>query len=206
MTEAQRSLEHREALLTGTGHTPLVSTWSRRAVSISLYGLLFVTAIATLPLSIPLALIVDLVRRRRFATVRTLAFLLLYLSCEIAGIAASFGIWLAWGLLRPSDHPTYLRKNFDLQCWWARTLRKGAFVLYDLSVELEGEEHTTPAPLILFARHCSVADTMLPIMLVSDPHRTMLRWVMKQELLWDCLLYTSPSPRDLSTSRMPSSA
>ena len=26
------------------------------------------------------------------------------------------------------------------------------------------------------------------------------------ELLVDCLLYTSPSPRDLSTSRMPSSA
>ena len=25
-------------------------------------------------------------------------------------------------------------------------------------------------------------------------------------LLWACLLYTSPSPRDLSTSRMPSSA
>ena len=24
--------------------------------------------------------------------------------------------------------------------------------------------------------------------------------------IWDCLLYTSPSPRDLSTSRMPSSA
>ena len=26
------------------------------------------------------------------------------------------------------------------------------------------------------------------------------------EQTWDCLLYTSPSPRDLSTSRMPSSA
>jgi len=26
------------------------------------------------------------------------------------------------------------------------------------------------------------------------------------DLLWNCLLYTSPSPRDLSTSRMPSSA
>ena len=26
------------------------------------------------------------------------------------------------------------------------------------------------------------------------------------ELVYDCLLYTSPSPRDLSTSRMPSSA
>ena len=28
----------------------------------------------------------------------------------------------------------------------------------------------------------------------------------KQARLWTCLLYTSPSPRDLSTSRMPSSA
>ena len=27
-----------------------------------------------------------------------------------------------------------------------------------------------------------------------------------RELLWDCLLYTSPSPRDRQKSRMPSSA
>ena len=30
--------------------------------------------------------------------------------------------------------------------------------------------------------------------------------LMKNALVPDCLLYTSPSPRDLSTSRMPSSA
>ena len=29
---------------------------------------------------------------------------------------------------------------------------------------------------------------------------------LRHELNWFCLLYTSPSPRDLSTSRMPSSA
>ena len=29
---------------------------------------------------------------------------------------------------------------------------------------------------------------------------------IKKQLLYACLLYTSPSPRDLSTSRMPSSA
>ena len=28
----------------------------------------------------------------------------------------------------------------------------------------------------------------------------------KAKISWSCLLYTSPSPRDLSTSRMPSSA
>ena len=30
--------------------------------------------------------------------------------------------------------------------------------------------------------------------------------IIKQAIEWTCLLYTSPSPRDLSTSRMPSSA
>ena len=35
---------------------------------------------------------------------------------------------------------------------------------------------------------------------------TMLYQLDGQTLRWDCLLYTSPSPRDLSTSRMPSSA
>ena len=36
-----------------------------------------------------------------------------------------------------------------------------------------------------------------------------IEWVAEDSLsqdLKDCLLYTSPSPRDLSTSRMPSSA
>ena len=30
--------------------------------------------------------------------------------------------------------------------------------------------------------------------------------LMRKRIEWICLLYTSPSPRDLSTSRMPSSA
>ena len=48
-----------------------------------------------------------------------------------------------------------------------------------------------------------VLHTILQSMLgvfVSHP----LRWVSSRT--WNCLLYTSPSPRDLSTSRMPSSA
>ena len=36
--------------------------------------------------------------------------------------------------------------------------------------------------------------------------RGKLAWVMWVIYITNCLLYTSPSPRDLSTSRMPSSA
>ena len=35
---------------------------------------------------------------------------------------------------------------------------------------------------------------------------TMLSYLHREEKCIPCLLYTSPSPRDLSTSRMPSSA
>ena len=33
-----------------------------------------------------------------------------------------------------------------------------------------------------------------------------MKYLAKKDREWTCLLYTSPSPRDLSTSRMPSSA
>ena len=36
--------------------------------------------------------------------------------------------------------------------------------------------------------------------------KTIIEWILAILLLGTCLLYTSPSPRDLSTSRMPSSA
>ena len=40
----------------------------------------------------------------------------------------------------------------------------------------------------------------------GDPARLALGMNAKPEQIEACLLYTSPSPRDLSTSRMPSSA
>ena len=40
----------------------------------------------------------------------------------------------------------------------------------------------------------------------GDTNQRKLIALNKIDSLWDCLLYTSPSPRDLSTSRMPSSA
>ena len=39
-----------------------------------------------------------------------------------------------------------------------------------------------------------------------DKYSDLLIDDFEETLGWSCLLYTSPSPRDLSTSRMPSSA
>jgi 1-acyl-sn-glycerol-3-phosphate acyltransferase len=204
MADAQRSIEHPQALLTGTGPVPFAATWARRVVSVSLYVLLTTLLWLTLPLSLPLAIVVDAIGRRRWASSRALLFFLLYFSCEIVGIAVSFWLWLSRGSWAGPRDPAFLQRNFRLQCWWTRSLRRGAFGLLDLTLDVEGQDACAPAPLLLFVRHCSVADTMLPIMLVSDPHDIVLRWVMKQELLWDpCLDIVGNRLRNCFVSRMP---
>ena len=76
----------------------------------------------------------------------------------------------------------------------------------------EGRFHSVPLPtggdapkessiVSLDPPENTVACTSEPVLLVSDP--TVVVYAVHAP---SCLLYTSPSPRDLSTSRMPSSA
>ena len=59
------------------------------------------------------------------------------------------------------------------------------------------------ARAILFNRKLDTLDTLL----ATGETLAHLNFLLhRQELSMHCLLYTSPSPRDLSTSRMPSSA
>ena len=57
-----------------------------------------------------------------------------------------------------------------------------------MKVEVEGLEVAKGGPLLLFVRHSSTADTVLAATLVANPHRLLLKYVLKRELLWDpCL-------------------
>ena len=55
---------------------------------------------------------------------------------------------------------------------------------------------------IVKQRFDEVSDLIIQPDIISDQKR----YVQLNKEYKDCLLYTSPSPRDLSTSRMPSSA
>jgi 1-acyl-sn-glycerol-3-phosphate acyltransferase len=192
----------RTALVTGIGHVPFASTWGRRLVSLSLYSVFGVLYFALLPLLLMAAALADL--RKRSAALRTLAFIGVYLCCELAGVLASFAIWVLNLGGAGAGRDVFLRQNFRLQCWWARTLRRAAFGIFNMKLYVDGEDCAFPGPVLLFARHCSIADTMLPVMLLSEPHGVVLRWVMKEELLWDpCLDIVGNRLRNCFVSRMP---
>jgi hypothetical protein len=153
-----------------------------------LYFIVFALLLASFPFILPLAVITDLVRRSRLALARMITFLLLYFSFEILGIVASLVLWLIGGPWVSSNTERYLRWNFKLQCLWARVLAGGAFKIFSLRLDVEGLEDYRDRPILLFTRHVSTADTVLPALLIAIPQRVMLRYVIKRELLADpCL-------------------
>jgi 1-acyl-sn-glycerol-3-phosphate acyltransferase len=176
---------------------PTLSSWGRRAITLSLYPALFVTVLALLPLLAPLALAVDLVRRKRFATLRCLVFFLVYLACELAGIVAAGALWLAAPLHGGLGSERSRVLHYRLQGWWANALYRGTELIYGLSRELdEGDADPGRGPVIVFARHASVGDTVIPAVYLTRRHGLRLRYVLKRELLWDPCL-------DLVGNRLP---
>jgi hypothetical protein len=130
----------------------------------------------------------DLLRAdRRFATVRGITLIVVYLTCEVGGVAAAFAVWL-WHRLASADDERYARMNFRLQCWWATVLLQGACRLLGLRLVVDGEPAISRGPFVVFSRHCSIGDAFIPAAVISGRHGIRLRYVMKRELLWDpCL-------------------
>ena len=161
-----------------------LARWARRAITIPGYTIAATLAIAVLPLSVPLVLAHDALRRNRWSGVRSLLALTHYLVGEALGILASGALWVA-ALVAPSREAAW---NFRLQCWWASWLYGGTRLLYGLEMHVRGEAAVRNGPMLLLMRHASVIDTLLPAVLVSSRTGVQLRTVMKRELLWDpCL-------------------
>jgi 1-acyl-sn-glycerol-3-phosphate acyltransferase len=154
-------------------------------VTIPLYLVLFFLSLPALPIALAATVAVDALRGSRWALSRSILFFFFYLGCEVSGIAAATALWLG-GLV--SSRTRFLGWNFRLQCWWARTLFGGAQRLFGLRLDVKGLDDLGDGPILLFMRHASIADTVLPAVLLSSRLGIRLRYVMKRELLWDpCL-------------------
>jgi 1-acyl-sn-glycerol-3-phosphate acyltransferase len=165
--------------------------WRRRCLTFPTYGLMTAGVSVAFPALALITGTVDLICRNRFVFTRTLIFLTVYLWCEIIGLFVGFFLWIlrATQLLSARQ---FTRACFLVQQQWAGALFGTGRVLFHLRVRLEGAEAITRArshgPALVFLRHSSTADTVLPVALVSGPYDILLRYVMKRDLLWDpCL-------------------
>jgi 1-acyl-sn-glycerol-3-phosphate acyltransferase len=165
-----------------------LEVWGRRALTIPAYAILAVFFVTSLPPLLVIAAASDLLLRRPWVMVRSVLLFTLYFCCELIGVAVSFWLWVANIVWPGRGRERYIGWNYRLQWWWAGTLFRCAARIFNIRVEIEGEDQLGRGPVIVFIRHASVADTLLPAMFISRQHKIRLRYVLKRQLLWDpCL-------------------
>lgn len=161
----------------------------RRLITIPLYFAAAAVLLGLFPALAAVCLAWDLMQCKRLARTRFLLFTGLYFACEIAGILAGFAIWAACGGPFAARTAHWLNANYALQGLWSAALFHGVSRLYKLDFAAQGMECLDrSAPVLLFMRHASIADTVLPSHFLTARKGIRLRYVMKKELLWDpCL-------------------
>ena len=173
--------------------------FGRRCVTVPLVFVGLVCALVAIPLWMPVAWLFDRAASLRGDTRTAFAggvFLSYFLACEAGGVAASGAFWLASPLLGGLEGERYLARNFDVQCWWASALLRGAQRIFGFRIEVKGEQALHGGPMLLLLRHASMADTLLAAHFISRTHRIRLRYVLKRELLWvPCI--------DINCNRLP---
>ncbi|MCP4448783.1 MAG: hypothetical protein GY811_26135 [Myxococcales bacterium] len=65
-----------------------------------------------------------------------------------------------------------------------------------MEIEMEDVDCCSPGPILLFSRHASILDTIMPIKLLGQSHGMGTRIVQKSELLWNPVV-------DVASHRMP---
>ena len=167
-----------------SGVEPALQRWGRRMGTVSGIFLGLALVVSTAPVWGPVLAVVDLARGSNWARLRCGVYLTWLLFCEAAGLLGALVLWV-W----PSgSEETFQGRHYALQNHWAGALLDGAVKIFNLKIEVEGGEVFKHGPLLLFMRHATVVDTLLPAALVSRPYGIRLRYVLKQELRIDpCL-------------------
>ncbi len=152
----------------------------RRLATTSIYAVSWVLLTLLSPLWLVLGLLVGLARRRSFIVVRLLLFAWFYVGLELIALVLIAGVFAT----RPRGEAR-VGSLYRLQAWWASlTLRVAARAL-QLKLIVGGADCAMPGPTILLVRHASILDTLLPSVYVQRPHQYRVRYVLKQELLFD---------------------
>jgi 1-acyl-sn-glycerol-3-phosphate acyltransferase len=147
-------------------------------------GLIFGAVILTvaLPVWFPIVVLIDACRLKwRFPLARLLSFAVCWAWLETVGVVCSAFYWL-------TGQSKNLTKHYALQRWWADRLLAALKATCGFSVEVEEIEALQPGPILMFARHASLADSLVSAYVVTTLAHMNPRYVLKRELLADpCL-------------------
>lgn len=152
----------------------------RRFVTVPAMVLALWVVLPLFPALFFVALFIDLARlSKTFSTTRLTAFLLAFLVVENVGLWLLFFTFLS---TRAGTHQR-LARTFAIQRLYTAGHLGAVTRLFSLRFVVEGAELATSGPLLVFVRHASLVDTLIPGGFLANTHRLQLRYVLKKELL-----------------------
>ena len=166
--------------------------WQRRALTIPVGLATAPIATPCILLALPVAWLYDRFAKGK-STCRALLFFCLFFWLQCIGLIRLGLSWLFWIVHR--NRMRFLDSNHKIQLWWSNAFFKSMSSLMGMTFVIEGDAPDCGGSLV-FVRHASVADTVLPIGLVSLPQDLRVRYVLKSELKWDPCL-------DIAGQRLP---
>ena len=165
---------------------PLRDRLVRRAKGLSVEVGGFVVLTLLFPLVLAGAAAVDVVRwvvrRKPWMGVRLVAFAWWFLFAEMRALVTLAAIYASTG--GPLGRGSMRRRRliYDLRIHWCRSHLAGIQRLFRVAIEVDGLEHAGPGPVVIFIRHASIIDNVLPDALAGHAHGLGLRFVLKREL------------------------
>lgn len=163
----------------------------RRAVTIPLLLVATLAVTLAVPVWLPLTWVAARRLRPVAALDRCALLLWAFLLFETGGVAAAFVLWVAHGCPYRElglQRPAYQAALYRLQHAWAGGLFATGRRLFRLTVDVEGSDALVGPPAIVAARHASLGNAVLPIILIRAITGHHLAYVLKRELQLDpCL-------------------
>ncbi len=159
--------------------------WLRRALTIpgTFFSTAFVVALA--PLALPILAAIDIARRQDFRWVRFYVSVVVLIGLHPIGLVMLFVAFLLGGRLWGAPPEREIRLTAQYEAWWANAMVRAAIWIYRMRMVIEGAEHVSPGGVLIFMRHTSILDTMLPLSVIGHPFAKHVRYVMKREVLWN---------------------
>ncbi len=119
-----------------------------------------------------------------FSTTRLAVAALCFLAVENLGLVLLFWTWLSTS----AGSPNRSSRTFAIQRLYTGWHLRWVSWVFSLTFVIKGAELVLPGPLLVFVRHASLVDVLIPGAFIANVHKFELRYVLKRELLFEpCL-------------------
>lgn len=169
----------------GVLREPFFRVLGRRLITVPIMFLMTAVSLLLLPVALPLAMVIDVAKRRPMVYSRFVVIINASLVLHIVGFVGLVAFWIAGGGLFGLRPKRWLEWNQWLERWWVGLVFEVTSFVYNMKYEVEGTEDVVDGPVILVSRHAALLDTLLPIYILSGGHGMLMRIVKKAELLND---------------------